>query len=471
MLSVMIFWIVALNLDAVLNPLSHITTPSVRATISSSTVPERHPGFAATDSHAVTSGDQISLRPTLEYREPKQAIDFVESFDSQLGLTEAMKKEKRELMAESSHAFFRGMPALFYHDLQTTYLERSRLLPEPAPQVAIVGDAHLLNAGTFRGPDGSTVWGLNDFDQAELGSPEWDLERMGVSLYIAARAGGLSAEEGVRLVREMGTAYLQNLGESGPAYLRREETAGKVQELIDKAGAKDQKKFLAKWTTPDGKALLRGEDLEDPDPVRGAQVFATLKATFPELEIVDFASKPHSGGSTRGLERYYSLVENPAGDPWILEVKAVLPTPVQIPDGDLKRGDGTKILGFQKQMGSPVDHRHRAFKIDGIAFFTREREREKDALKDKAKNLSDLAPLLGKILARAHSASGADLKGWVNDREPELLGNLEAFSQTYARQVESDFREFVIKYPPAGDPPGERKPDKPNENLDGFLIR
>lgn len=380
------------------------------------------------------------------FRQPSQAVSFIESFDKQLGLSEAMSQEKKALMAESSHAFFRASPALFYSDLQGPYLEASRLLPETAPRVAIVGDAHILNAGTFRGPDGTTVWGLNDFDQAEIGSPEWDLERMGASLYVAARSGGLSSEESLALVRQMGQSYLASLGEKGPAYLRRSETEGKVAETIDKAGAKDQAKFLTKWTTPDGQALLRGEDLEDPDPERGKQIQQALNQTFPEQKFLDLASKPHSGGSTRGLERYYALVDNPEGSPWILEVKAVLPSPVQIPDGDLSRGDGAEILNFQKQMGSPVDHRHRAFKLGDIAFFTREREREKDSVKDKPKNLSNLAPLLGKVLARAHNSSGADIAAWVKGRDNELLDNLANFSQNYARQVESDFREFSAKY-------------------------
>lgn len=451
-----------------INPI-HLSSPlsiTARASSNSSAVKVQ------SETTGTSSVETVVLQPTQEFRDPKQAVAFVEKFDDQLGLSEAMKTEKRSLMAESAHSFFRGIPALFFSDLQSTFLERSKLLPEAAPSVAILGDAHVLNAGTFRGPNGGAVWGLNDFDQTEVGSPEWDLERMGVSLYIAARSDGVTAEQAQGLVRQMGQSYLASLGESGPAFLTRGETIGKVQELVDKAGSKDQKKFLSKWTTPDGAKLLRGEDLEDPNPARGAEVLQALKATFPELSILDLASKPHSGGSTRGLERYYTLIANPAGDPWILEVKAVLPTPVQIPDADLSRGDGAKILEFQKQMGSPVDQRHRSFKLGNVAFFTREREREKDSLKDKAKNLGDLAPLLGKVMARAHNSSRADIKGWVNGRDEQLLGNLEAFSADYARQVESDFREFTLRFPPPAKPPSEgKKKDAPPEAVDGFLLR
>lgn len=435
--------------------------------------PSRPSGSEHTVSAPVPQ-DGARIAQVSSYREPSQAVAFTENFDRQLGLSEAMAQEKRELMAESSHAFFRATPALFYHDLHSTYLERSRLLPEPAPQIAIVGDAHLLNAGTFRGPDGTTVWGLNDFDQAELGSPEWDLERMGTSLYVAGRSGGLSSEESLALVRQMGSSYLQSLDQKGPAFLTRSETSGKILELVDKAQGKDRTKFLDKWTNQDRRALKRNEDLVEPDPARGAEILTALKANFPDLTILDIAARPHSGGSTRGLERYYTLIENPGSDPWILETKAVLPSPVQIPDGDLRRGDGQKILDFQKQMGSPVDHRHRAFKLDGLAFFTREREREKDALKDKAKNLADLAPFLGQVLARAHASSGADISGWVDGRDQQLLDNLSSFSQTYARQVESDFRAFVAKYPPPEAPPSPPQAQEKSgstSDIDGFLLR
>lgn len=445
-----------------LNPLSN----SVR--IAPSWGPPRQTSQRHESSASPLDRALVSSTSSPTGRAPAQAVAFLENFDRQLGLSEAMAQEKKELMSESAHAFFRASPALFYADLQGPYLEASRLLPETAPRLAIVGDAHLLNAGTFRGPEGSPVWGLNDFDQAEIGSPEWDLERMGTSLYVAARSGGLSSQEALALVDSMGRSYLANLSESGPAYLRREETEGKVRETIDKAASQDQASFIKKWSA-DGKTLIRGEDLEDPDPKRGAEIQQALKQTFPELNFLDLASKPHSGGSTRGLERYYALVDRADGAPWILEVKAVLPSPVQIPDGDLTRGDAEQILAFQRQMGSPVDHRHRAFKLGELAFFTREREKEKGSVKDKPKHLATLAPLLGKVLARAHNSSGVDIAAWVKGRDDQLLDNLASFSQNYGRQVESDFREFSRRYGKPASAQAERDPP-PAPAPSGFLL-
>ncbi len=391
--------------------------------------------------------DSVQIEPARKHRSPKAALSFMEDFDEQLGISKAMQKEKRELMAESSHKFFRATPALFFHDLKTTYQKASHLLPNPAPTVSILGDAHALNAGTFRGPDGRAVWGLNDFDQADFGSPEWDLERLGVSLYVAARSDGQSAEESMKLVEKMGRSYLGGLEETGPSYLTEAETDGQISELIKRSESKSQSKFLDKWTSDGGHKLKRDDSLEDPDTKRGQQIEKKLEETFPDYKLLDLAAKPHSGGSTRGLERYYGLVTSPdRAEPWILEVKTVLPSPVQIPDGDLSRGDGAKVIESWQKMGGHVDGRHRSFKIGTTAFFTREREPEKGSLSDKSKDLDASAVNIGRVLARAHSKSGADIKGWVGSQEDTFLKKLVQFSRTYSRQVESDFREWEKQY-------------------------
>ena len=48
--------------------------------------------------------------------------------------------------------------------------------------------------------------------------------------------------------------------------------------------------------------------------------------------------------------------------------------------------------------------------------------------------------------AGGNFCSGADLKGWVDGQEKTLVENLGKFSRQYARQVESDFREWQSRY-------------------------
>lgn len=387
--------------------------------------------------------DLVQLGASKKYREPQEAVRFQNAIDDQLGISAESRREKRELMAQAPHNFLRATPALFYHDIKTVYSEQAKLL-SGAPTIPIVGDAHAVNAGTFRAPDGGTVWGLNDFDQADLGSPEWDLARMGSSLYVAARSGGKSSKASAKLVEEFAESYLRNLDQPGPSYLNAKEATGEVDDLIKRQDKVSQKEFLKDRVSKDGKRVIRDEKLVDPDPQRGVQITQALGQTFPELKILDLVSKPHSGGSTRGLERYYALIEDKDKDqPWLLEVKTVLPSPVQVADADLRRGDGEHVLEMQRRLGGfHNDERSRSFKLGDVAFFTREREREKGALTDRPRNLEDSAEHLGEVLARAHSSSGADLKGWVKGRKGKLIDNLVRFSKTYARQVESDFRAW-----------------------------
>lgn len=368
-------------------------------------------------------------------------------FDAKLNISKSMRQEKRELMAKSSHVFFRSSPALFYHDLKTTYQKSSQLLNQPAPNVPIVGDLHIGNSGTFRGPDGNAVWGFNDFDQAEVGSPEWDLERLGVSLYVAARSAEMPSTEAMGLVEKMGRSYIEHLGEDGPTYLTEEEASGPIGALIQKTNSRTQDDFIRRWTTNGGRKLIRNRQLEDPEKKQGREILKDLEEEFPDYKFLDLASKPHSGGSTRGLERYYALVRSPdREEPWILETKALLPSPVQQPDANLKRADGKQMMKLWDQLGGHRDERHQHFKEDSITYFTREREREKSALKEQPENLEPIAQNMGRLLARAHTGSGADIRGWIGKQEDKFLSKLVRFSRTYARQVESDFREWSKRH-------------------------
>ena len=123
------------------------------------------------------------------------AMAFIRSFDKNLGIKEPFLQEKYDLMKTDPHVFYRATPALFYHDLKNDFAWMSKLLDRTAPEVTIDGDAHLRNFGTIKGPDKSVCWGLNDFDQAEAGSPEWDLERMAVSAVLTGRMAGIDRED------------------------------------------------------------------------------------------------------------------------------------------------------------------------------------------------------------------------------------------------------------------------------------
>lgn len=94
--------------------------------------------------------------------------------------------QKHLKMAESPFRFLRGSAPLFYHDLSKENL-LPKALYQDIPLCMIQGDCHVSNLGFFteEGSHGNAlIFGLNDFDDACVGHPTWDLLRFSTSLYL-----------------------------------------------------------------------------------------------------------------------------------------------------------------------------------------------------------------------------------------------------------------------------------------------
>lgn len=89
-------------------------------------------------------------------------------------------------MAQSPFVFYRGSAALYYRDLA----DGTIALPDALcklPLTGIMGDCHASNFGflTEEGSHGDTViFAPNDFDDACVAYPQWDLMRFAVSLHL-----------------------------------------------------------------------------------------------------------------------------------------------------------------------------------------------------------------------------------------------------------------------------------------------
>ena len=86
---------------------------------------------------------------------------------------------RRERMAVSPFAFFRGMAALQAHDIFIT--------PGTSFQVQACGDAHLSNFGIFASPERRMVFDINDFDETLPAPFEVDIKRLAASIEICGR--------------------------------------------------------------------------------------------------------------------------------------------------------------------------------------------------------------------------------------------------------------------------------------------
>ncbi|MCE9673778.1 DUF2252 domain-containing protein [Myxococcus stipitatus] len=398
-------------------------------------------------------------------RVPGEAVAFIDDFHARLDLPAARLKEKQALLRERPSALFRMMPALFHADVRGPYAAEARLLERPAPRVQVVGDAHVGNLGTFRGPDGAPVWGLNDFDLSGQGSPEMDLARMATSAALTARESGLSSKEQAEVVRAFADAYFSTLaalagGERNPgAFLTKKEATGKVDDLIDEAREASRARLVKEYAKVDGpdSARFRATDTLRPlSATRQREVIAALGAHTATLEgaqqvalplrVLDVAQRLDAGGSSYGLERFYVLAKasQPGAPPVLLELKELLANSLTSPPS---AADGQAVVEAQRAVVGDLNPLTGATRLGGRAFLVREVEPEKTKLGDKAltgkKDLRSVFAQAGQVLARAHGAtpgSARKLADWVGDDAAVASVRLEAFARGYADQVTADWR-------------------------------
>ena len=415
----------------------------------------------------------VRVAPALR-RTPEQAVSFVNAFHSRLNLPPARLQEKEAMMREGPAAFFRMMPALFHEDLRGPYSASAKLLERPAPRIPVVGDMHIDNLGTLRGPEGKAIWGLNDFDQAGLGSPEVDLTRLATSAALTARAAGLSGKEQAELVSAFGKAYFQELerlgqgGENPGAFLKKKESEGAVMELISTARETSRKQALEKYVRLDAKGGPRFKENGSLKPVPASvrkdvsDALGTYEARLGEtpsvarpLKVLDMAQRLDAGGSSYGLTRYNVLVEaaNPKDPPVLLEMKELLAPAIAMPPAP---ADGAATVEAQQQLDGFTNPLTGSIRLGGRAFLVRELEPEKaklspDSLQGK-KNLTSLFEQAATVLARAHGATpqqAAQLTRWVGGDAKEATKRLVAFAQDYADQTHADWKAFkAVRYRP-----------------------
>lgn len=441
---------------------SQLHSDSLGASVEPSRLPGR-PQFPA--SKAANQGPaqlQLALQAAgvtrLEVlRDSEQAVSFVHRFNSELQLDPETLKKRNEITVSSPAKFFRVNPALFYEDVLGVYFNMSNLIPErPAPEIIVAGDCHLGNFGTLRARDGSTFWGINDFDMAGKGTPEDDLERMATSLLLMSP---LEDEACRPLVERMAVGYLDELRRletsKAPVHngIHRHEASGAVAALIDKKSRNTQSELLEEFC--DGGRLKRNHELKDISkreerlirdflPHWESQVGETSELIRP-LEVLDIARKSESGGSTYGLNRYFLLVGGSDGQERILELKQELPTAPEQNTGNTEDADADYIFSCMKALGGNFEPTMAAGTIDQDAYYVRERQREKGSLPidkfTKPEEWAELVDHAAIALARAHAfqaGAAAKILNWVGADQELLVERLQTYAETYARQTELD---------------------------------
>jgi hypothetical protein len=346
----------------------------------------------------------------------------------------ALVAAKYERMARNTFAFFRGTVWLVPR-------EPSRF--EAAVPVAVIGDPHPENVGTFMTTAGVRVVDFNDFDLAGYGSYVEDLRRLAVGLWIVADMGDLGHKQRLRMVGELVDGYVAEVkglarGER-PVALREDSFSGELDDILVRA---DEAADASK---------------EVPASEEDRKLAEALLATYPKtlyhperykpaMFAVKRVTRQHAGVASFPVLRLRVLVEGPgpsADDDWLLELKESVggqPAALLV---DLQRQmqelpDDDPLLGWAASGG-------REFRVRRLSPAQRRLDAERIAKQVKSprwskRDLKDFGADLGRLLARGHC------RARTRDGRPGLTTVATAVGDgTGLRQETTTFAERVAQ--------------------------
>lgn len=359
--------------------------------------------------------------------------------------------EKLARMAKNPFNYFRGAGALLPS-------EPSRFVTPASAKVAVVGDPHPENIGTFRGPGGTSIIDFNDFDRAGFGSYVSDLRHLALGLWLVADMADLGHKQRAKVVRALCQGYLEQirtLGQGGPPLaLRAETTFGGVEAIL--AAPPDEELGFARgtpWPAAQMPALQAGLERYRATLVR--------PETFPSSAfVIKRASKLNTGISSFPLLRIRVEVEGLApgnADDWTLELKQHLPI------GGGPSPSAAAVIALQRQFQERPDDdpwlgwtelEGRELRVRRVSPEQRRLsvERLVHAIEGPSKGKKDLRALaasFGGLLARGHArALGADgkpglaaVRAAVGDGEA-LSDEMVEVTARAAEQVKSDLKDL-----------------------------
>src|ERR1700758_3940431 len=154
--------------------------------------PAAHPSHATPTerrAHGKRLRDKVPRDAHAVWRAPDDRTDPI----SILGAADAAREPELVPLRygpslPSPFTFYRGAAGIMAADLART--------PVSGIHVQVCGDCHLLNFGGFATPERRLIFDINDLDETLPAPWEWDVKRLVASFVLAARANGLSDDDG-----------------------------------------------------------------------------------------------------------------------------------------------------------------------------------------------------------------------------------------------------------------------------------
>ncbi|CAD7484128.1 DUF2252 domain-containing protein [Lacticaseibacillus paracasei] len=401
-------------------------------------------------------------------RDPVQFINSVER-----NLTKSLLPMRHSRMGASQAAFFRGTAELMAYDLQQGEKSGINLL--------IDGDAHLQNFGFYASPERNLLFDLNDFDEAQINSFEFDIKRLLTSVYLLGDQQGFDADKLDELVQTDASIYRKTLrdlfkvGALDRFYQSTEvshlvqsipgaEDSALLSKFVKKATKRNNDSVIKKYTTTiDGN--MRFKD-DPPSSVRLDK--ATYQAIFDGFTQYRKSTRPdilvllseyritdiihHSVGiGSFGTNCYLVLLSGLGGSHLVLQVKEALPPrPELIPNTERitlqqEVSQGQRIIASQMILQKASDPFLGWFNVGDKSYYVRQFRDMKGSVDLEELTFPEFqyyTQITTYLLAMAHAQTpqAAVVTGYL---DKSFDSAVQRWSKWYLNQVKADYSAFM----------------------------
>lgn len=387
-------------------------------------------------------------------------------------------------MLESPFAWYRGTAATMAADL--------RAGPRTGVTVVACGDAHVANFGLFASPERRVVFDLNDFDEAADGPWEWDVKRLAASMHVAGRDKGMTEEQCGEAARLAVRGYREALDEllslSAVERFSFQVEVEALEPMLEEAGREELRRTVRKARRRTSEHVVRRittrtadgrTRIVDQPPVTQHVDHATVdqlerlferyreplradvRLLLGQFGLVDHVLRVVGVGSV-GTRCYIALLEGPAGEPLVLQVKQAVPSVLAtyggmadaLPSGLVPAGDvpaqGRRVVAAQRILQAHSDPFLGWTTVEAdesptgrrVDFYWRQfRDMKGSAELERLTpvQLGRYGGFCGRVLARAHSQSpGARVVQGYLGRSDAFDDAVTAWARAYADVVEQD---------------------------------
>ena len=367
---------------------------------------------------------------------------------------------KYKAMAENALGFLRGTCHLFAEDWDV-----GKSLSK-APSTWVCGDLHIENLGSYKGDNRLVYFDIADFDEALLAPCTWDITRLAVSAFVAARVYGLNAKTARKLSGLFVTSYSDWLRIGTPRWIERDTAVGAVAKLLRALALRKRIAFIKARTVLQGskrKLLIDGKHTLAASAAERKRVkdviakFAEDRSDRKFFRCLDVARRI-AGTGALGLERWVILIEGrgDVGGQFLLDLKFAAPSALagHVHDAQPKWScEAARIVAVQRRMQAIPPALLHPVILDRESFVLRELMPSQDkidfaGIRNATTELPCLAADFGALLAWAQlRSSGRDGSAIIDDliafaEKERWKRDVLDYAEQYAQVVWSDWKEF-----------------------------